>query len=507
MFKSLSKYVPSGLLLTALLFPQAALATSSMIVVKQADLATDFAQVMSNPGKWLFYNDENDTIDSSLGSFVNGPATAPLSSGSAQITVTGTERKNLSTYQFSGKPLSTISVMKYSTYNPSAGNGGSTNRSGFLFFNVDFNGTDTWQRRLVYVPSSNGTVLQNTWQEWDAISSGNAKWVYSGATWPVTGQAGTTEKTWNQILTDYPSARIRVTDSQLGIRVGEPYANGYTENIDAFKFTETTHSKTFDFEVDDAVAPPVPTHLSPANNSFSTTANFAKAEWTAVSDPSSPVTYMYESASLSDTNPDGSFVTPIFTSGSLNNAEIPTAGTPEGVYYWHVRSVDSLGNQSAWSTSWKITVDNTAPKVNFLGLRDQTSSTYDNTKAIRSCGWFNDTGFIAWEWKLKSGEVSPVSYLYRIKNGPTAVNYTATTTDTHYNGQIPLVGTYVVQVTATDAAGNVGKTDTCSVSYKPPAPIVGPPTTKQECKYNGWKKFNNPIFENQGQCVSYVNAN
>lgn len=34
--------------------------------------------------------------------------------------------------------------------------------------------------------------------------------------------------------------------------------------------------------------------------------------------------------------------------------------------------------------------------------------------------------------------------------------------------------------------------------------VVGPPTTKDECKKDGWKTFNNPTFKNQGQCVSSV---
>ena len=36
-------------------------------------------------------------------------------------------------------------------------------------------------------------------------------------------------------------------------------------------------------------------------------------------------------------------------------------------------------------------------------------------------------------------------------------------------------------------------------------PLVGPPTSKDQCKHGGWQTFNNPSFKNQGQCVSYVN--
>lgn len=218
---------------------------------------------------WLFYNDENDTIDNSLGSFVPGPATSPLGVGSTQISVSGTQRRNIATYQFAGTVLSNINTLRYSTYNPSAGNGGSTNRSGYLQFNVDFDGSDTWQRRLTFLPSDNGTVTPDSWQEWDAINNGNAVWRYSGGAFP--GGSATT-KTWSQILADYPGVRIRVTDSFLGIRVGEPYNSGYTENIDAFKFGTNAGSVTFDFEparptvtINQAASQVDPTSTSPIN--------------------------------------------------------------------------------------------------------------------------------------------------------------------------------------------------------------------------------------------------
>jgi hypothetical protein len=34
--------------------------------------------------------------------------------------------------------------------------------------------------------------------------------------------------------------------------------------------------------------------------------------------------------------------------------------------------------------------------------------------------------------------------------------------------------------------------------------LVGPPTSKDQCKDGGWQDFNNPAFKNQGNCVSYV---
>jgi hypothetical protein len=36
--------------------------------------------------------------------------------------------------------------------------------------------------------------------------------------------------------------------------------------------------------------------------------------------------------------------------------------------------------------------------------------------------------------------------------------------------------------------------------------LVGPPTSKDQCKNGGWKTLNNPTFKNQGDCIQYVNT-
>ena len=212
------------------------------LVITADDLAADLNDVFEAPYKWFFYNDEIDVIDNSLGSFVSGPDTPPIGDGSVQISVSGSQRRNLATYQFSGTPLVDITTLAFSTYNPSVGNGGSANRTGYLNFNVDFDGSDTWQKRLVFTPAP-ADVLQDTWQEWDCIDGGNALWHWSGgSTWPD-GVVSTT-RTWDDLIASFPDIRVRVTDSWFGIRVGSPYASGYTENIDAIKF----NNMTFDFE-------------------------------------------------------------------------------------------------------------------------------------------------------------------------------------------------------------------------------------------------------------------
>lgn len=232
---------------------------------------------------WFFYNDETDVLDNSLGSFVTGPGTPLSGTGSAQISVSGTQRRNLATYQFKGTALSALTTLSYTTYNPSAGNGGSASRSAYLQFNVDFNASDTFQRRLLFLPVDNGGVVQNSWKTWDCLNGGNALWRYSGATWPAPiSVSGTIPQTWNAILAAYPLVRFRLTDSWLGMRVGEPYADGYTENIDNFTLGTASGETTFDFEpgpASNVIAPVGPAVcITPFNPCVTVPMNIARTD-------------------------------------------------------------------------------------------------------------------------------------------------------------------------------------------------------------------------------------
>lgn len=39
------------------------------------------------------------------------------------------------------------------------------------------------------------------------------------------------------------------------------------------------------------------------------------------------------------------------------------------------------------------------------------------------------------------------------------------------------------------------------------ATLMLSPDSKEQCKKDGWKTFNNPTFKNQGDCVSYMQSN
>jgi len=372
----------------------------------------------SDPTNWVLYNDgmtgadpggpQPEGIDPTCGEFVNGPGTTPLGVGSAQIRVTGARRCNLATYQFAGTPLSEITELAYSTYNPSAGNGGSASRSGFLQFNVDFNGTDTWQRRLIYLPSDNGSVLQNTWQQWDAISGGAALWRHSGPTWPGTGIPGTTPRTWNDILTSYPGVRIRVTDSFLGIRVGEPYPDGYTENIDGFKFGTGAGTTWFDFEpATTQLVVPVPSpnafdndytrinnaiQAAPAGSTVMLAGTF---NWT---EPNAALSWSKGSDSLSGTplmDADNYSVLPpgnrngiTVTAASLGSATIQGPGdlpgfNLEGVFQFYPTTNRGGGNNQNWTISNLRFLDFDNP-IGFYFDTGMTSTSFNGTQIVNN---------------------------------------------------------------------------------------------------------------------------
>lgn len=238
---------------------------SGPVIVKAQDLAENIGELTSNPDSWLFYNDTNDTV-MTINQFsgtggVNNIVAAPDSVGAAQMTLdTGaTPRYNIATYQFNDVKLADIGSLKYRIYDASA-----SAETPYLHFNVDFNNSNTWQSRLIQVPTG---VAVNTWTTVDALAG---MWHWSGFakgpdgltsssvggvpandldnnTWP-TGAGSFDETvayhTWAEILAAYPNAETRSTDSWLGVRVGHPGPSGETGYVDWVEFD----GQVFDFE-------------------------------------------------------------------------------------------------------------------------------------------------------------------------------------------------------------------------------------------------------------------
>jgi hypothetical protein len=118
-----------------------------------------------------------------------------------------------------------------------------------------------------------------------------------------------------------------------------------------------------------------PTLFSPTSGTVTSTASLTSVSWNSVTDPAGNITYVYQSANSSSTNFDGSFTTPAYTSGSLTTTTISTLSTPAGIYYWHVKAIDTDGNMSPWSDMWTFTIDNTPPAPIYITTNSVTNVT------------------------------------------------------------------------------------------------------------------------------------
>ncbi len=339
---------------------------------------------------------ETDTRPGGVLSFVND-ATSPLPTGSLKLTTNSATTAKVQYMHASSTSITDVLSLSYSTKQNSAG---FVSGDPSYQLPVFANGT-TGFTTFVYEPYQNGTVTNGAWQTWDV--SGGQFWstktvTCSGGT-ITAGAGGPPFYTLTQIKTICPAAKV----IGYGVNVGSNNPS-YDVQTDKFVFGTTTTTTTYDFEQDvvsDTTAPPLPVHLSPADGSFETTASLVKVDWTDVTDPSTPVTYYYQSSHTPDTNVDGSFVTPAYSSGALTTSEIPTPGTPAGVYYWHVRAVDGANNSSAWTNPWKFTVDNGDPLVVPCGVNSVKNGGFESPVVATPQNWNTyDSGTAGLGWSV-----------------------------------------------------------------------------------------------------------
>ncbi len=184
----------------------------------------------------------------------------------------------------------------------------------------------------------------------------------------------------------------------------------------------------------DMTAPDVPALLSPANNAVVKGATLVN-DWSDVADVHH---YIYESYHNS-------------TATSLRWHEEPTQSKKSATnvanttFWWRVRAVDAVGNQSAWSPLWKVTVDNNAPDV---AITAPTEDILSGTIAIH--GTITDS--------------NPHHYWFVVENfigtqvaGPGTVNDTTSFTNKHlldWDTTLVADGIYTIKLEARDAADN-----------------------------------------------------
>jgi hypothetical protein len=59
-------------------------------------------------------------------------------------------------------------------------------------------------------------------------------------------------------------------------------------------------------------------------------------------------------------------------SGTLDSPSIHSSGAEDGVWYWQVRAIDEAGLKSAWSDTWKMTLDTGKPTLDVKRPADAT---------------------------------------------------------------------------------------------------------------------------------------
>ncbi|MEO5691243.1 MAG: hypothetical protein ABIQ64_03595 [Candidatus Saccharimonadales bacterium] len=125
--------------------------------------------------------------------------------------------------------LADISDMGYTTFRKAISAGYEQTLPAYILY-VDTNGaTAGGETYFFYEPYYNGAVIEDSWQTWDAINGGNAKWYVSG-----TGQ---TLRSWSYLVANYPDAEVLA----YGFNQGTSNAETYTVIQDMKFDCATTH--------------------------------------------------------------------------------------------------------------------------------------------------------------------------------------------------------------------------------------------------------------------------
>jgi len=195
----------------------------------------------------------------------------------------------------------------------------------------------------------------------------------------------------------------------------------------------------------DGTPPAAPALLSPANGATVSTGT-PTFDWSDVTDPSSPVTYVLE------------IVGRLINTGLTTSTYTLTSGEalPNGTYSWRVRAADNAGIESDWSETWSFTVttappppppppgDNTPPPTPLLVSPTNGTITNDNTQTFK--------------WSAVS-DPSGVTYTLQVDNDSDFTSPEINPSDLIDNAYTPSYlaeENYSWRVRAVDGAGNLG---------------------------------------------------
>jgi len=191
------------------------------------------------------------TGSSSL-NFVNGPATPPCGTGSAEFRIdsTGASNATLANVNYNNTMLSDLTALSYNTFVSSAPSSGG--QAVFIALSLDLDGNGSVDDTIYFEPRLQGTtVTLNTWQSWNALT---------GLWWSQNSIAGATQaapKSLADYLAAHPNARIVNLSTGVGgvqLIAGNGGAGdwgNFVGNADCFTIgVSGGDTTTFDFELD-----------------------------------------------------------------------------------------------------------------------------------------------------------------------------------------------------------------------------------------------------------------
>jgi len=243
------------LITTAFVLAVSTLTAAVPFVVAQKAAALSAVTVTpSNANGWVGVDDNGN--GGSLG-YVQGPATAPLGSGSAELSVTASNQGYLlAKAGYAGLKLSDITSLSYATYVQQ----GNNTIAPSLQFNIVANAdTDTsWQGRLVYEPYQNGTVTDGVWQSHDALAG---KWWFSKPNLFGDNCGQGSPCTFAQITALYPNAGVSQSQPMIAFKAGSSWTT-FKGNVDNLNVNGTVYN----FEPEPYVPTTPPTRPSLSGN-------------------------------------------------------------------------------------------------------------------------------------------------------------------------------------------------------------------------------------------------
>lgn len=201
---------------------------------------------------WSLYTDNGAS-----GSFVTGPATPPLGTGSFAFTVPDNGKVTLSTAIPAGQLLSAVDTVSYATYRD-----GSSTMPGYVDPSLNIEicaggivGTScegyttlVWEPVYAYGTPANGNdpVVDGSWQTWDAL--GHTSTSYSGGWWSTHAIPGVCAANCFVSLSSIQAANPDAVILSFGVNLGHGPAGTFAGAADALTLGLGGTTTVYDLE-------------------------------------------------------------------------------------------------------------------------------------------------------------------------------------------------------------------------------------------------------------------